>query len=177
MNDAKVCNKCGEVKPLDQFSPAKRMADGRHGTCRACRAERARRHLKENPAARERQREYQRNHPESQRAAERRYQEANREKITMRLAGKRQAARDVVFDHYGRACACCGSTENLSIDHVNGDGDAHRTRLRIYTGSDTYRWLIKNGFPEGFQTLCLPCNASKKCGQQCRLDHQAAEAA
>lgn len=35
-----------------------------------------------------------------------------------------------------------------------------------------YRWLIKNGFPEGFQTLCWPCNRSKGNRQVCQLDHE-----
>ncbi len=34
-----------------------------------------------------------------------------------------------------------------------------------------YRWLIRNGFPEGFQTLCMPCNSSKRDGDRCRLGH------
>jgi len=38
---------------------------------------------------------------------------------------------------------------------------------------ETPRWLVKNGFPEGFQTLCRPCNVSKKRGTRCRLKHQA----
>jgi len=33
------------------------------------------------------------------------------------------------------------------------------------------RWLIKNGFPEGFQTLCRPCNGSKGDGDRCKLNH------
>ena len=32
----KRCSKCGELKPLDVFSPAKKNRDGRHCWCRAC---------------------------------------------------------------------------------------------------------------------------------------------
>ena len=32
----KKCNKCGEHKPLDKFSPDKRNKDGRCGICRSC---------------------------------------------------------------------------------------------------------------------------------------------
>jgi hypothetical protein len=76
-----------------------------------------------------------------------------------------------VLDHYGRVCACCGSTDRLNIDHVTGGGRAHRAQL----GSSyaLYRWLIDNNFPPGFQTLCLPCNVSKKDGDRCRIDHSA----
>ena len=34
-----------------------------------------------------------------------------------------------------------------------------------------YRWLRGNGFPEGFQILCLSCNDSKGTGERCTLAH------
>ena len=85
----------------------------------------------------------------------------------------RAAARAAVFSHYGRACACCGTTGQLTIDHVNGGGGGHRRRLRLH-GVWFYRWLIREGFPPGYQTLCRPCNSSKGEGSACRIDHAAA---
>lgn len=86
--------------------------------------------------------------------------------------------RNQVFDHYGRVCACpgCGATDNLTIDHPNGDGLAHRMEVfggdgKQGTGKDFYRWLIKQGFPAGYQTLCASCNSSKQKGLACRIDH------
>jgi hypothetical protein len=79
--------------------------------------------------------------------------------------------RDQVFGHYGTVCACCGTTENLTIDHVNGGGTKHREELGGIGGIQFYVWLIRNGFPEGFQTLCNPCNISKGNGLACRLKH------
>lgn len=93
--------------------------------------------------------------------------EASREASLLKQAENR--AR--VFDHYGHSCACCGSLEKPSIDHVNGDGKKHR--LAIATGSvNMYRWLVNNDFPPGFQTLCVPCNSSKGTGLRCRLHPQ-----
>jgi hypothetical protein len=78
--------------------------------------------------------------------------------------------RKAVLDHYGRACACCGTTENLTVDHVNGGGNKHRAQ--IGEGSyGFYRWLVVNGFPAGFQILCAPCNRSKADRESCRLNH------
>ena len=74
-------------------------------------------------------------------------------------------ARDQVLDHYGRVCVCCGATRGLTIDHVNGDGKAHREELK----GDLYRWLVQEGFPRGFQVLCTPCNSSKGTGLACRM--------
>ena len=34
-----------------------------------------------------------------------------------------------------------------------------------------YRWLRDNGFPEGFQTLCLSCDDFKGTGERCTLAH------
>ncbi len=61
----------------------------------------------------------------------------------------------------GYACACCGETasEFLQIDHINNDGADHRRQ--VGKGNATYKWLIKNGFPPGFQVLCANCNYAK----------------
>lgn len=67
-----------------------------------------------------------------------------------------------VLIHYGGSpprCACCGETtfEFLTIDHINNDGAKHR-KLINRKGFGFYLWLRKNGFPEGFQVLCMNCN-------------------
>ena len=71
-----------------------------------------------------------------------------------------------VLEHYGTACACCGTTENLTIDHLPGSDRRYRER-----GTGMYLWLKRSGFPEGFQSLCKPCNSSKSDGDYCRMDH------
>jgi hypothetical protein len=87
-------------------------------------------------------------------------------------AAYRDQLRTDVYDHYGWACACCGSTEDLTIDHVKGDGGAHRKELGLDgSGTKFYRWLRANGFPAGFQTLCRACNRSKAGGTECQLAH------
>lgn len=64
--------------------------------------------------------------------------------------------REQVIAHYGGACACCGEThyEFLTIDHINGNGNAHRREV----GANIAHWLVKNGFPPGFRLLCANCN-------------------
>jgi hypothetical protein len=59
---------------------------------------------------------------------------------------------------------------------VDGRGTEHRKEVLGRTstaGSQFYLWLIRNGFPDGFQTLCMPCNQSKAKGARCRIDHAA----
>jgi hypothetical protein len=93
---------------------------------------------------------------------------------TVQQLNFRQRTRQAVFDHYGWHCACCGSTERLEIDHVNGGGTEHRRKERLPSGLAFYRWLIRNNFPDGYQALCRSCNASKRSGTHCRLNHAAA---
>jgi ferric-dicitrate binding protein FerR (iron transport regulator) len=73
--------------------------------------------------------------------------------------------RQEVFEAYGGfKCACCGETERLflSIDHVHNDG-AQMRKAKLYSGNGTgfYQWLRKNGFPDGFQVLCMNCQIGK----------------
>ncbi len=70
--------------------------------------------------------------------------------------------KDQVYAAYGgKRCVCCGETEErfLTIDHVNNDGNRHRKE--VGAGKDMYGWLIRNGFPSGFQVLCQNCNMGK----------------
>jgi hypothetical protein len=77
----------------------------------------------------------------------------------VRDVGRYAGIRELVFDHYGRSCACCGSTRVLHIDHIGGGGCAHRRELKKQ-GIRFYDWLVKNGLPAGYRTLCARCNWS-----------------
>jgi hypothetical protein len=67
-----------------------------------------------------------------------------------------------VIDGYGGKCACCGETrkEFLSIDHVDGNGSKYNREMG-FSGSQFYRWLRQNNYPDGFQVLCFNCNCGK----------------
>ena len=144
----KRCTGCSQVKSLADFSPDRRASDGCQARCRTCKADYAREQYKSPAEA---------------------------ESVRARSRSRAEELREAVFGHYGTVCACCGSSNDPTIDHVGGDGRGHREQLfnggRGGHGSQLYRWLIKNGFPEGFQTLCRPCNGSKKEGDHCNLSH------
>lgn len=74
-----------------------------------------------------------------------------------------------VFEHYEKACACCGEhrPQFLAIDHINNDGSTHRKELNMRGGGSFYQWLKSHGFPEGFQTLCHNCNQAKGVYGKC----------
>jgi hypothetical protein len=69
-----------------------------------------------------------------------------------------------VLQHYSRSlipsCECCGVDDlsMLAIDHIDGDGNAHR-RERGRSRKIQHR-LKADGFPSGFRVLCHNCNAA-----------------
>jgi len=91
---------------------------------------------------------------------DRKWRKNHKEKVSKwnKVYGKkyRDKNRELVFDHYGRQCACCGEKELkfLSIDHIDGNGTRHRKEIHGKINA----WLVKNNFPKGFQTLCFNCN-------------------
>lgn len=83
----------------------------------------------------------------------------------------RTRTKQSIFDYYGTHCACCGETTPvfLVIDHINGGGNEHRRSLSPSgkMGDHLYRWLVREGFPPGFQTLCFNCNHAKHVLGEC----------
>jgi hypothetical protein len=119
---------------------------------------------------REANRRYYQRHPEKKQEERKRYREKHPEKVKIANAAYYQTHKDyynnyykpyrakereLVFQHYGKVCSGCGISDYrvLTIDHTDGGGCAHRKRIKM----PLYRWLIRNGFPNGFRTLCHNC--------------------
>lgn len=73
----------------------------------------------------------------------------------------------------GFVCTCCGETCEafLSIDHVNNDGAEDRRRRGLVDkdshkngkgGSSFYKQLEREGYPSGYQVLCMNCQWGKR---------------
>lgn len=79
---------------------------------------------------------------------------------TLRTRNARLKAE--TFNAYGNACACCGESEKkfLTLDHINGDGAAHRKTLKG-GGTAIYDWAKKHHFPPTIQILCANCHFAK----------------
>ena len=71
--------------------------------------------------------------------------------------------RERVADAYGRACACCGSSLFLTIDHIvprSATGEPGQKRL--------WEFLWRHDFPKSdYQLLCRLCNGLKAHGVEC----------
>ena len=76
---------------------------------------------------------------------------------------KYETHKKMVFGYYGTKCACCGEDELmfLTVDHINNDGNLHRKNKVSTSHHNIYGWLVRNGFPDGFQILCMNCNMGK----------------
>lgn len=79
--DGKVCNKCGEFKPLSEYNKSSRRKDGHSNRCRECENAYRREWYRKNPEKVRLycRRDYMR-HYEARRASGRRYYAENRER-------------------------------------------------------------------------------------------------
>jgi hypothetical protein len=96
----------------------------------------------------------------------RRWQKDNHESVSKQKHNRLKELRNIIIDHYGRKCQCCGESHNefLSIDHINGGGNKHRKEVGK-GGTRFYKWVIDARFPLWLQLLCHNCNQAKGyCG-------------
>ena len=130
--------------------------------------------------ATEYRRKYRKEHKEQIRILQRRWNEKNREKIRRwhreyyqknrekELLRCRQYKRGLKIEtlaYYGNgktACVICGESRIgcLSIDHTDGGGNIHRRQLvgkRAMGSNNFYLWLKRQGYPNGYRTLCMNC--------------------
>lgn len=154
----KKCSRCGETKPLDDFYRVSKSSDQRGAWCKVCSNE-SRHRLYITHLDREKQR------------AHERYIRLGNE-IRRYNNNKNQELKALLVAHYSNntnRCACCGETEVrfLTIDHINGDGSEHRKTSKCGTGSVFYRWLKREGMPEGYQVLCYNCNNARAWHGKC----------
>jgi hypothetical protein len=87
------------------------------------------------------------------------YYQANRVAILGKLRITVRKLKAEVMAAYGGKCECCGEKhiEFLTIDHVEGDGAAHRARCG--KGRKIYADIKRQGFPKDkYRCLCFNCN-------------------
>lgn len=68
------------------------------------------------------------------------------------------------YSHGTMQCSKCSYCDirALTIDHIDNNGAAHRAELKQQGAGKFYRWLKRNGCPEGFQVLCMNCQWEKR---------------
>lgn len=148
----RTCTKCGVAYDDTGFY-------GKHPHCRLC----------QRKAHKEYYERVIKNNPEHRKEVAKKWRNANRERYRANQNRYYAKIRLKALSHYSNGtpkCACCGETEIqfLSFDHINGGGNA---QLKEIGSRSIIRWLIKNGYPPGFQILCHNCNFSKGHYGQC----------
>ncbi len=96
-------------------------------------------------------------------------QEYNNARKEARVIQNRKYVQDrkiEVLTYYSRGALRCVKCEfsdirALSIDHIDGGGGYHR-KSDTSLGTNFYRWLKRNGYPEGYQVLCMNCQFIKR---------------
>ena len=173
---SKRCKTCGQVKPLTEFysDSGKGNRDGHRTACKPCFNEAAsQRRLKKHDEALAREARFRAENREMLRERGRQWA---RDNMAQQIEYQRQYTADLkrqVLAHYGQSCACCGcgDFDQLTVDHIDGNGSEHRIELfgsQKSAGRIFYLWLIRNDFPAGYQILCNLCNNSKGKTGRCR---------
>ena len=85
---------------------------------------------------------------------------------------RRKKVKRRVIDMYGGQCACC-SEKNigfLTIDHINGDGQADRKRLKA---ANIYGVLVNTPLRSDLRVLCYNCNLGRRWVDVCPHEEEA----
>lgn len=129
----KRCSRCKETKPLNSFYKNRTHSSRHASKCKDC----------------------------SNKDCKTWY-EANKSEVNQKIRKNgfkyRAHMKSTIIQVYSNGtntCACCGESnmEFLTIDHINGNGRAHRKSV-----GNVYQWLCRNNFPAGFRVLCMNCN-------------------
>jgi len=168
---------------LESFCKNRSTKDGLHRSCRGCKsiqAKRGRERHKDRIA--KHNKEYRDNNKEKIASQKHKYYLANKDYIQARInayiennherhnawgAKSRYKLKLEVFSHYSAGqmkCYNCNETDLcvLSMDHIDGGGNNHRKQTGMGCGYRAYQWLKQNGYPDGFQVLCMNCQFRKR---------------
>lgn len=176
--DTKYCKKCKEHKPVSEFGKDRSREDGLGWRCKACDSAKAmdyhvrnrdsvlkklkRKYRRNRDRYLENARDYYEAKKDEIKAATERYRKAHPEKYS--FYGRRRVVKkhrnggkhtfkewQDLLDFYGRKCLRCGSTENITQDHV----------IPLHLGgSDDI---------DNIQPLCRSCNSKKNAR---RIDYR-----
>ena len=98
------------------------------------------------------------------------YREKHGPELNERIKKDNLKVKEEVLGHYSKklsnsdvpCCNCCGEHEFLiflSIDHITNRKNV--THKKGDAGQTLYRYLRRNGYPSGYQVLCINCNSAK----------------
>ena len=111
---------------------------------------------------------------------QKRWRKENADRFKLVQKRSMDAIRFECLQHYSGLevpeCRCCKETmfEFLQLDHIDGDGAAHKKFMiqingKNIDGNALYYHLKNAGFPNEprLQVLCVKCNSGKRIGKYC----------
>ena len=141
----KICTKCDEVKPLDEFHKDKRAKDGYRGDCKVCKNAQTRQWVidhRERKAATDKQ--WKQSHPERVKATDKRWRLENLEAVAVSSAEYRVANPLKIKAHYAVKNAITAGKltrpDNCSECNATGTIQAHHDD---YTKPLEVMWLCQ----------------------------------
>lgn len=97
------------------------------------------------------------------------WHQANRGRVLVRRRELDRLLKYEVLTRYSMRdfpqCTICGISDIdvLNIDHIENGGRKHGESISGGAlGQNLYRWLKRNDYPRGFQSLCANCNLKKE---------------
>lgn len=159
----KTCKSCNRIKQDSLFTKRRISKDGLRAICTKCSRIYNKKYYLENI---ERYIKYREKNSEQRKNNWKEWYKLNAVEVRRKQNERSKVKRYIVIKHYSRGenkCNCCNESNImfLTVDHIYNNGNSHRKEIGSKSGQDTYRWLIKNNFPEGFQILCFNCNLGK----------------
>ena len=114
---------------------------------------------------------YYENHEERKKINRERWnknKEKNNKQQRESFPAKLKALKTEVLTYYGNGrlrCVCCGESDLvfLTLDHINGREENDRGwNKKKKAGRVLWSYVKREGFPEGYQTLCWNCNSGRQ---------------
>ena len=147
----KTCSACKQTFPHDQFGKDRSTSDGLTYACKSCQKKARSKYWKE--------------HSDKAKLASANWEAQNKSRRNAWRRKNHFQLKIEVMSHYSGGlpiCRCCGIDilDFLTIDHEYNDGAQHRKTNNLIGGYQTYAFLKRNAYPDGFRVLCRNCNSS-----------------
>lgn len=162
----KACTKCGQTKPVDDFSKAPERKDGRRSHCKQCTCDSAKAWRLANPEkAKEKDARSREKHREARLAREREYREKNREKRNAESREYHRKNRGKRLEQMAAWRAVPENAERLRIASAKWEqANPERYKAILVRCRHRRRARARKAFVEDLDMVALVLRDEGRCG-------------